>query len=217
MQSSFASANAHRRTSSNPSFKIRPERPKDHEAIRQVISAAFAKKSHLQHREFEVVEKLRNAGQLSVSLVATTGVGSSQQGEDIDEDEFLVGYVAVSPVSIVSHGTEIGYGEKDEVGNMGGQGWYGLGPVAVRPELQGQGIGPALIWKARDVLIELGASGWVVCGRRELYAKFGFDKFDGLWVDGVPKSRFFCAALKGDADRDHRRREVRYCDAWNIL
>lgn len=216
MQCSSVPANADHRTSSDPSFRIRPERAKDYEAIRQVISAAFAKKSHLRHREFEVVEKLRSAGQLSVSLVATTGVEHTQQGEDA-EGEVVVGYVAVSPVRILSNGAEAKSGGKDEAGNVDDQGWYGLGPVAVRPDLQGKGIGTALIWKAREVLIELGASGWVVCGRRELYARFGFDKSEGLWVDGVPETRFFCATLQEDIDRNHLHGEARYCNAWNIL
>jgi len=95
---------------------IRPERDEDHVAIADVITAAFAGKPYADGDEAEVVERLRRAGALAVSLVA-------------ELDGALVGQVAFSPAQESS----------------GAQGWYGLGPVAVSPEHQGAGIGSKLI------------------------------------------------------------------------
>jgi putative acetyltransferase len=73
------------------------------------------------------VDALRKAGALSISLVA------EQAGE-------VVGHVALSPVSI----------------SDGSADWYGLGPIFVRPELQGRGIGSLLMNVAIGVLRERG-------------------------------------------------------------
>ncbi|KAF2211017.1 hypothetical protein CERZMDRAFT_98758 [Cercospora zeae-maydis SCOH1-5] len=221
MPSSSAPTKLHRRKPSSPMpFKIRPERPEDTTAIRQVISAAFAEKSHLQHREVQVVDQLKSAGQLSVSLVATTrveyqwnGNDAHQQDEALEGDEVVVGYVAVSPVKLVPRRDENGSKRAQKVV----EGWYGLGPVAVRPNLQCNGVGKALVWKAREVLLEMNARGWVVCGRRDLYARFGFDSYAGLWVEDVPKHRVSCAELNKSEDEDQLQGEIRYCDAWRVL
>lgn len=95
---------------------IRSERPSDMEAIARVTTAAFARAGHASHTEQFIIEALRHARQLSVSLVA-------------EDDGQIVGHVAVSPVSISS----------------GATGWHGLGPISVAPERQRQGIGALLM------------------------------------------------------------------------
>lgn len=66
------------------------------------------------HTEQLVVAALRQAGALSLSLVA-------------EDAGVLVGHVAASPVSL-SDGTP---------------NWYGIGPISVMPAQQRQGIGRA--------------------------------------------------------------------------
>lgn len=100
----------------SPLFTIRSETPADIEAIAAVTKAAFAMLAISDHTEQYIVEALRAAGALTVSLVA------ERAGR-------VVGHIAFSPVTI-SDGTP---------------GWYGLGPVSVLPECQRQGIGAALI------------------------------------------------------------------------
>lgn len=66
---------------------IRPETPKDIEAIQQVTEAAFLHAAHTNHTEQSIVNALRRAGQLTVSLVA-------------DREGQVTGHIALSPVTI---------------------------------------------------------------------------------------------------------------------
>ena len=70
----------------------------------------------------------------------------------------LLGHVAFSPVAID--------GRSD--------GWYGLGPVSVRPDRQRTGIGIALIETGLSRLRERGAAGCVLIGDPAYYGPFGF-------------------------------------------
>ena len=97
-------------------MKIRQEQDCDIEAIRQVTKAAFAGALHASGTEATIIDALREANALALSLVAIL-------------DGELVGHVALSPVTID--------------GRSGS--WFGLGPVSVRPDLQGQEIGSTLI------------------------------------------------------------------------
>jgi putative acetyltransferase len=83
-----------------PHPTIRPETPDDAEVIEAVTVAAFREAPHGSHAEQHIVRALREAGALSVSLVAEC-------------DGEVVGHVAASPVTLSS-------GTPD---------WFGLGPV----------------------------------------------------------------------------------------
>lgn len=124
---------------------IRPEAPADVAAIREVTIAAFKDHPHSDQTEHMIVDRLRRAGALSVSLVAVV------EGE-------VAGHIAFSAVEL----------------SDGSKGWFGLGPVSVLPTFQGKGIGGALIRQGLDILREQGASGCVVMGDPDLYRKFGF-------------------------------------------
>lgn len=119
---------------------IRDEHAGDAAAIREVVRAAFAGAEHSSGTEPAIVDGLREAGALTVSLVA------------LDESG-IAGHVAISPVSVGA--------AKD---------WYGLGPVAVRPDCQRKGIGSALIREALGALRTRGAAGCVVLGDPAYYA-----------------------------------------------
>lgn len=118
---------------------IRPERLADPAAITEVVAAAFPTPA-----EAKLVEALRAAGRLSVSLMA-------------EEDGELVGHVALSPVTV---GGEIR--------------GLGLAPVAVRPDRQGRGVGKKLITEALAAARSAGAAFVVVLGEPEYYSRFGF-------------------------------------------
>lgn len=140
---------------------IRQESPSDVAAIHAVTAAAFLDAPHTSHTEQFIVDALREAGALSVSLVA------EQAGE-------VVGHVAVSPVSISDGRTD----------------WYGLGPISVKPELQGQGIGSRLVRGALQLLRERGAGGCVLVGEPAYYSRFGFKAEPGLVLPNVPQEYF---------------------------
>src|ERR1700761_5292975 len=127
-------------------MQIRPERPEDARAISIVTEAAFKEAEHTSGTEARIVEALRAANALTVSLVAV-------------EDDMIVGHVAFSPVSI----------------SDGSVGWFGLGPVSVTPPRQGQGIGQALVREGLGRLESAGAVGCVVLGDPDYYGRFGFE------------------------------------------
>lgn len=128
---------------------VRPETSIDVAAIRRITDAAFAETPFSDGSEGRIVDALREAGDLTLSLVA-------------EEAGVVVGHVAFSPVRIGSdHG-----------------GWFGLGPIAVRPDRQRQGIGGRLVRTGLGVLTEQRAAGVVLIGDPAYYARFGF-KGDG--------------------------------------
>lgn len=140
---------------------IRQESPADVAAIHAVTEAAFLNAPHADHTEQFVVRALREAGALSISLVAT------QAG-------VVIGHVAVSPVTI----------------SGGVSGWYGLGPISVIPDMQGQGIGTLLMRAALSQLQAMRASGCVLLGDPAYYSRFGFKAESSLSLPDVPPEYF---------------------------
>ena len=143
------------------SVKIRGETASDAQIIEAVTAAAFLHAPHTGHNEQHIVNALRRAGKLAVSLVA-------------EVDDSVIGHVAISPVSI----------------SDGAAGWFGLGPVSVLPEHQRRGVGAQLVGEALRVLCERGASGCVVLGEPEYYGRFGFRADPNLVLPGVPSEYF---------------------------
>jgi len=147
---------------------IRPESPGDVETIHALTAAAFQHAPHTSHTEHLIVDALRAAQRLTLSLV------DERDGE-------LIGHVAVSPVD-VSDGT---------------RGWFGLGPLSVLPAWQGQGVGSGLMHAAMQRLRELGAGGCVLLGDPAYYGRFGFRAEPGLLLPGVPAAYFQALAFHG--------------------
>lgn len=150
---------------------IRDENPTDREAIGALTSAAFLDHPHSHQREAQLVDALRDAGALSISLVA-------------EREGRVVGHIAFSPVVI----------------DGASEGWFGLGPVAVLPEFQGRGIGRALIEAGLARLKAMGAAGCALVGEPDFYAKFGFRADPRLTYAGVPPEYFMALALQSDDD-----------------
>jgi putative acetyltransferase len=140
---------------------IHTERAQDHDAIAELTTKAFAAAEHSDGTEAEIVAALRDAGALTLSLVALEG-------------EEIVGHVAFSPVTIAGEYCE----------------WFGLGPVSVRPDRQARGIGSALIRQGLDELRARGAAGCVVLGSPAYYKRFGFENDDALRYEGAPPEYF---------------------------
>lgn len=125
-------------------MEIRRERTEDVDVIRAVTTAAFRGAPHSSQTEAAIIDALRKAGALTISLVAVY--------------DALVGHIAFSAVRI--------NGEANH--------WYGLGPVSVLPDRQGKGIGQALIRTGLDCLRGMNAQGCVVLGNPAYYRRFGF-------------------------------------------
>lgn len=160
---------------------LRREQHNDIPRIAELTAAAFEHAAHSSHTEHFIVNALRRAGQLTLSMVAL-------EGEDI------VGHVAVSPVSLSS----------------GATGWYGLGPISVRPDRQGCGVGSTLMKAALEDLQQQGAAGCVVLGDPHYYGRFGFKAHADFVLPGVPQAYFQALSFAGDLPGG----TVKYHDAF---
>ena len=156
----------------NAKIVIRNERDADASAIAEVTVAAFKTLEISNRTEQFIIEALRAAKALEVSLVA-------------EVDGRVIGHIAFSPVTI-SDGT---------------QNWYGLGPVSVLPEYQRQGIGKALIREGLSRLKDMNARGCCLVGHPDYYTKFGFKNMPGLVLEGVPQEVFFALSFDGHTPR----------------
>ena len=145
-----------------PEPTIRDERETDAGAIRAVTRAAFAGVPYSQQTEAAIVEALRAAGALAVSLVA------------VENDE-IVGHVAFSAMTI---------------DGAAAPGWFGAGPLSVRPGRQRSGIGAALIRAGLARLADAGAQGCVLVGDPAYYRRFGFREAASLIYPGLPAAYF---------------------------
>ena len=147
---------------------IRAEDGADARAIREVTEAAFAVAQHSAGTEGAIVDALRAADALTVSLVAVI-------------DGEVVGHVAFSPVTI--DGAQIG--------------WLGLGPLSVRPDLHRQGIGTALVQEGLERVRALGGKGCVLVGDPGYYRRFGFVPDPAMRVADVPAEYVMRLPLDG--------------------
>jgi putative acetyltransferase len=145
---------------------IRPESTGDYDAIRSILIAAFANHPYSHQTEHLIVEALRAAGTLTVALVA-------------EVDGKVVGHIAFSPVWI--DGADCN--------------WLALGPIAVLPVVQRQGIGTRLVEEGLAAIRRIGAQGCVLVGDPAFYARFGFRHDPVLTMEGVPPQYLLCLPL----------------------
>ena len=138
-------------------IEIHPEISNEIDDIREINVAAFRDHPISRQTEHLIVEALRERGALEVSLVALI-------------DGRPVGHIAFSKASV---------GESES-------GWFLLGPVAVLPGAQCQGIGSALVKSGLTELRSRSASGCVLVGDPGYYGRFGLATFPDLTYEGVP-------------------------------
>ena len=147
---------------------IRDETKDDAAVITEVTVAAFETMEISNQTEQFIIDALRSARALTLSLVA-------------EVDGRVVGHIAFSPVTI-----------SDGVEN-----WYGLGPVSVLPKYQRRGVGKALIREGLSRLKDLNAKGCCLVGHPQYYRQFGFENVSGLVHEGVPQEVFFALSFDG--------------------
>jgi predicted N-acetyltransferase YhbS len=126
-------------------LRIREERYSDFDTIRSITERAFHGMPYAGGDEQDVIDRLRSANALTLSLVAVL-------------DAETVGHIAFSPA---------------EAGD-GSCPWFALGPVSVVPEHQSQGIGSALIESGLAQLEDLNALGCILTGNPLYYKQFEF-------------------------------------------
>jgi putative acetyltransferase len=126
---------------------IRKEKLEDIEAIRVVVERAFGGTD-----EVILVDRLREAGKATISLVAT-------------ENEQVIGHILFSLVTLES--------DKDDTIDTPVAA-IGLAPLAVLPELQNRSIGSLLTQAGLDECRKAGYECAVVLGHPHYYPRFGF-------------------------------------------
>ena len=138
------------REAMNPKIVIRNETHNDICAITEVTISAFKTLEISNHTEQFIIEALRAAKALTVSLVA-------------EMDDRVIGHIAFSPLTI-SDGT---------------RNWYGLGPISVLPEYHRQGIGKALIREGLLRLKAMNAQGCCLVGHPDYLQEMWVQKYAG--------------------------------------
>ncbi|WP_455376593.1 GNAT family N-acetyltransferase [Kaarinaea lacus] len=125
--------------------------------------------------EGEIVDNIRSSGAEIISLVAVEG-------------DKIIGHIFFSPVTVVSGDTEIK--------------GMALGPMAVLPGFQKQGIGSALIKEGIEILKNKGCPFVIVLGHEDYYPRFGFEVASnyGLYPEweGIPDEAFMVLFLNKD-------------------
>ena len=125
--------------------------------------------------EAGLVDRLRRNGQGILSLVAV-------------RDGRIVGHILFSPVTIEGEGTTAG--------------GMGLGPLAVLPEVQRQGIGSALAREGIKILESQGCPFIVVLGHARYYPRFGFEtasRYGLRCTWSVPDEGFMILIFEGSS------------------
>jgi putative acetyltransferase len=150
-------------------IKIRPEKECDWKSIHEVTELAFAGKPYSDGDEPDLVDRLREIGALTLSLVALDS-GS------------VVGHIAFSPASITSDSGP----------------WYALGPVSVTPERQGEGIGSLLIEEGLSEIANRGALGCILTGNPNYYRRFGFELSPSNCPSNEPEGNFMVKPLSAE-------------------
>ena len=160
--------------------KIRPETAGDIPAIHQVNVVAFGRSG-----EADLVDALRQRGAYTLSLVA------EKHGQ-------VVGHILFTPVTI---GPEMQGSAEDtmpqEVFTA-----VALGPVAVLPDYQNQGIGAQLIGAGLAACHERGDDIVAVLGHPSYYPRFGFMPSVNVGVKSeynVPDEVFMITELRQGA------------------
>jgi putative acetyltransferase len=129
--------------------------------------------------EAVIVKALRAADADTLELVA-------------ERDERVIGTVMFSPVTaVLANGTE----------SFG----LGLGPMAVHPDFQSQGVGSALIEAGLTFVRTLGVPWCVVLGDPDYYGRFGFAvSMEPVWRwDGDPEGAHAAAFQRLSLSNDN--------------
>lgn len=148
-------------------LQVVPEQPEHIERIYRLNTRAFEGRTE----EAELVDALRDSGDLILSLIAT-------------EDDEVVGHVAFSRLTV-----------ETADGPVGG---VALAPVVVHPDHQGRGIGSLLIRTGIARLVEAGEQVVLVVGNPAYYSRFGFSCAAGKRYPGRHSGPHFLALVLGD-------------------
>ena len=152
---------------------IRAEKPSDYEEVYNLIKEAFQDEEHTDHKEQDLVCKLRKSDNFipELSLVA-------------EKDGQILGHILFTTILV-----------NDET-------LLALAPVAVLNANKKTGIGSALINEGHKIAEQLGHKGIVVLGHEQYYPRFGYSISEKYGITphfDVPKENFMVKELYKDA------------------
>ncbi len=139
--------------------------------------------------EADLVEALRTGRDMLLALVARSA-------------EEVVGHVAFSRLMV-----------EDPTGETGA---VGLAPIAVRPDLQNQGLGARLIEAGCSELLALGESVVLVVGSPSYYTRFGFSVEAAERYPSAYSGPYFMARFLQDPAMSPRGK-VTYPEAFELV
>ncbi len=152
----------------HPKLDIRFETAADIIGIHKLTQQAFHGRPYAAGDEQEVVDRLRDRGALTISLVAF-------------EEGQLAGQITFSPAEVTDASAP----------------WFALGPVSVIPERQGDGIGASLIAAGIAEIVKHGALGCILTGNPTYYQRFGFEAAPDNAPTNEPAEYFMLKLLAG--------------------
>ena len=163
---------------------IRDETDADFFGIAEVTRSAFG-----GEYEVELIENLRNAGLIIVSLVAV------EQGP-------VIGHVLFSELMVEVDGRRVKTAA--------------LAPIAVRPDRQRQGIGSKLIETGLESLRHRGYKAVIVLGHPNYYPRFGFSPALTAPLSGPFNGKAFMGLELVPGSLSGSRGFVRYPEAFGV-
>ena len=175
---------------------IRLEGPKDYDAVEQLIFAAFETlklpgRTHTNEHFLAHLLRSDEAFVPELGFVAELAEGAPPDPlikAEPRPDPIIVGNILYSRCQIMRPGAEAETAAKTLV----------FGPVSVKPELHGQGIGSLLIRHSLGRARMLGFRAALILGRPAFYARFGFvpaSQFNITLQDGNSPDAFMALEL----------------------
>ncbi|PTN03795.1 GNAT family N-acetyltransferase [Mangrovibacterium marinum] len=131
--------------------QIRQETEADHQAVFNLVKAAFERMEISEHNEQLIIERLRQSPSFvpELSMVACL------------DDGTIVGHILLTKITIEDQ-------EKSYPSLV-------LAPVSVLPDYQHQKIGSQLIVAAQNKALEMGYTSIVLVGHAHYYPRFGYE------------------------------------------
>lgn len=165
-------------------ISTRPEEKKDYKEIAKLIELAFKDEPKSDHKEQELVERLRKTNDYlnEFSLVAF---------DDDDKNDKIIGHIMLSKSKIVK-------GDKSVESLT-------LAPMSILPDYQNKGVGTKLVIQAILLAKEAGYNSVNVLGHPEYYPKFNFKKASdfNIKVDfDVPDDALMVLELQDNSLKD---------------
>lgn len=169
-------------------IKIRQERQKDYQQIRDLVREAFAHAEHSDGDEHNLIERIRLSTDYipELSLVA-------------ESDDIILGHIMFSRISV---------GQTEAIA---------LAPLSVRTDWQRKGIGKLLVAVGHRQARKMGYFCSMVLGNPDYYSKFGYEKTSSYGIIApfdVPDEYYMVCDLGNTGDIPQG--NVKYSDAFGI-